>query len=229
MSDKLSIIIPYRDRKEHLNQFVPFINNYLNTHLQNDFNIIIVEQANSNKFNRGSLINIGFDLEKENCSYIAPHDVDLLPEISDYSKPDKPIHLAAYRSQKNYILEYDSFFGGVNLFLNEDFAKINGFSNYYSGYGAEDDDLYLRCVLILKVQPDRRFGRYTSLDHGYNYTPEDLRSNQIYYHNLRTNFNYDNYLTDGLTSIKYTVVDKKEDKDSKCIHYFVDFENCSKP
>ena len=63
MSDKLSIIIPYRDRKEHLNQFVPFMNSYLNTHLKNDFNIIIVEQANSNKFNRGSLINIGFDLE----------------------------------------------------------------------------------------------------------------------------------------------------------------------
>ena len=125
MNEKLSIIIPYRDRKNHLDEFIPYMNKFLKTNIQNEFNIIVVEQANDNLFNRGSLINIGFDLEKNNCTYIAPHDVDLLQEQSNYSKPINPTHLAAYRSQKNYILEYDSFFGGVNLFLNDDFAKLN--------------------------------------------------------------------------------------------------------
>ena len=106
MNEKLSIIIPYRDRKNHLDEFIPYMNKFLKTNIQNEFNIIVVEQANDNLFNRGSLINIGFDLEKNNCTYIAPHDVDLLPEQSNYSKPINPTHLAAYRSQKNYILEW---------------------------------------------------------------------------------------------------------------------------
>lgn len=229
MNEKLSIIIPYRNRKDHLDQFIPYMNNYLKLNINNDFNIIIVEQANANKFNRGTLINIGFDLEKTNCTYISPHDVDLLPEIGDYSKPNIPTHLAAYRSQKNYKLEYETFFGGVNLFTNEDFAKINGFSNYYSGYGAEDDDLYLRCVCVLQQTPERRFGKYTSLDHGYDYSPHDLISNQIYYYALKNKSNYDNISMDGLSTIKYNVIDKKESKDTNCIHYFVDFENYNKP
>jgi hypothetical protein len=228
MSEKLSIIIPYRNRKNHLDEFVPYMNDYLKSNIQNEFNIIIVEQANNNLFNRGSLINIGFDLEKNNCTYISPHDVDLLPEDGDYSLPTNPTHLAAYRSQKNYILEYDTFFGGVNLFLNDDFAKVNGFSNLYAGYGAEDDDLYLRCFMVLQKPIDRRYGRYRSLDHGYDYTPENLKSNQIYYHTLRTNNNYNNYLMDGLNTIKYNLIDKKEIKQLNYIHYFVDFENGTK-
>jgi len=225
MSEKLSIIIPYRNRKSHLDSFVPYMNNFLKTNIQNEFNIIIVEQANENLFNRGSLINIGFDLEKNNCTYISPHDVDLLPEQSDYSKPINPTHLAAYRSQKNYILEYDTFFGGVNLFINEDFIGVNGFSNLYAGYGAEDDDLRLRCSLILQKPIDRRFGRYQSLDHDYDYTPENLKNNQNYYYNLINDKNYNRHLIEGLNSIDYKIIDKKEFKELNYIHYFVDFKN----
>lgn len=37
-------------------------------------------------------------------------------------------------------------FGGVTMFTAEQFIAVNGFSNLYWGWGAEDDDLYLRTV-----------------------------------------------------------------------------------
>jgi len=225
MNHKLAIIVPYRNREEHLKQFVPFMTNFLNTNISCPFTIVVVEQANQEKFNRGTLINIGFDLIKNNCTYISPHDVDLLPETSDYSPPGCPTHLAAYRSQNNYILEYQSFFGGVNLFLNEDFQLVNGFSNVYCGYGAEDDDLRKRCVLC-NVPIQRKFGRYTSLHHTYEQVdPSDVENNKNYYYGLMhsgIDAAYNSGKTDGLNNLDYKVVDKTE---SDYIHYFVDFKN----
>lgn len=217
MNHKLAIIIPYRNRKEHLDQFVPYMKEFL-TNSNIDFSIVVVEQANENKFNRGKLINIGFDLEKNNCTYISPHDVDLLPESSDYSVPEVPTHLAAYRSQSNYRLEYDTFFGGVNLFLNEHFTLINGFSNLYPGYGAEDDDLFLRCVKK-GLRPIRREGRYKSLPHGYeNITDDMVKQNKNQYLTKMNDASSMN--NDGLTTLDYEVINKSEDD---FIHYKVNF------
>lgn len=217
---KLNILIPYRNRELHLVTFIPYINYYLKTNLDCNFQITIIEQNNKDLFNRGTLINIGYELEKNNSDYIAPHDVDLLPEDADYSISNVPIHLSAYRSQKKYILEYDTFFGGVNLFLNEHFEKINGFSNFYAGYGAEDDDLRVRCVLN-GLTPIRRNCSYTSLYHKpvSGATPEN---SQLYY-KIHQNNNNITMKYDGINSLKYTVDGKNEYKDY--IHYFVNFKN----
>jgi hypothetical protein len=219
---KLAVIVPYRNREEHLKQFVPYMNDYLKRTLKNDYSIVIVEQANFEKFNRGTLINIGYDLMKEKCGYISPHDVDLLPEDADYSQPEQPTHLAAYRSQANYKLEYVNFFGGVNLFLNDHFSLINGFSNCYAGYGAEDDDLLLRCS-IRGLTPIRRPARYTSLHHvGLELTKENR---EMYYSILNKNIS-PTIEVDGVNSLKYDVIDVVE---TDYIHYYVNFENATKP
>ena len=56
---KLGVIVPYRDREEHLKVFVPHLCEYL-TNSGIGFEIIVVEQGDSKPFNRGSLLNLGF-------------------------------------------------------------------------------------------------------------------------------------------------------------------------
>lgn len=84
---KVAIIVPYRDlhpaqrRAEHLRQFVPFMEAFLQKHGVTSFRVYIVEQSmDDRKFNRGKLLNVGFDLAKnEGCEAFLFHDVDLLP------------------------------------------------------------------------------------------------------------------------------------------------------
>ena len=142
---KLAIIVPYRDREEHLAQFVPHMEKFLS---DIDFKIFIVEQGNDRPFNRGWLINIGYDISsQQGYDYFCFHDVDMLPEddTCNYSWVDKPTHLAARLSKFNYRLVYPEYFSGVTLFNKEHFEWINGYSNKYWGWGFEDDDLLYRC------------------------------------------------------------------------------------
>ena len=144
---KLAIIVPYRDREEHLAKFVPHMEKFLSDK-ELDFKIFIVEQGNDRPFNRGWLINVGYDISsQQGFDYFCFHDVDMLPEddTCDYSWVDKPTHLASRLSKFNYRLVYPEYFSGVTLFNREHFEWINGFSNKYWGWGFEDDDLLYRC------------------------------------------------------------------------------------
>jgi hypothetical protein len=137
---KLGVIVPYRNRYEHLQEFKKSIVEYLESK-NIDFKIIIVEQDNAKLFNRGMLCNIGFiEAQKENCDYIVIHDVDMIPVDVDYSYSNVPVHLATDK------IPFESYFGGMTLFPTDVFEKINGFSNLYWGWGFEDDDLRYRCV-----------------------------------------------------------------------------------
>ena len=145
---KLGIVVPYRDREEHLSRFIPSIEDRLQSQNIVDYEIIIVEQANDLPFNRGWLCNIGFDISKQlKCDYVVFHDVDMLPEDEscDYSWVDRPTHLATKLSNNKYKLPYPEYFGGVTMFPVQHFEVINGFSNEYWGWGFEDDDLLYRC------------------------------------------------------------------------------------
>jgi len=137
---KLGVIVPYRNRYEHLQKFKKSVVKYLESK-NIDFKIIIVEQDNAKLFNRGMLCNIGFiEAQKENCDYIVIHDVDMIPVDVDYSYSNVPVHLATDN------IPFESYFGGMTLFPTDVFEKINGFSNLYWGWGFEDDDLRYRCV-----------------------------------------------------------------------------------
>lgn len=151
---KLGVIVPYRDREEHLKVFVPHLCEYL-TNSGIGFEIIVVEQGDSKPFNRGSLLNLGFlKAEKLGCDYVVFHDVDMLPRNVDYSYSSVPLELV-----KKVVLDTDrrfsvgtgdhiepNYFGGVTLFPVKAFEKINGYSNMYRGWGFEDDDLFRRCL-----------------------------------------------------------------------------------
>jgi hypothetical protein len=140
VSKKLGVIVPYRNRYNHLKQFLDYLPKYLSNN-KYDYVIIVVNQDNGTAFNRGMLCNIGFEKAKKlNCDYVVFHDVDMLPIKVDYSYSEFPVHLATDN------LPFESYFGGITLFSVEDFETINGFSNMYWGWGFEDDDLRYRCI-----------------------------------------------------------------------------------
>ena len=140
---KLGVIVPYRHRYPQLQLFKTRISKYLQDK-GIDYELIVVEQDDAKLFNRGKLLNIGYNYAKGlHCDYIVFHDVDMLPLGVDYSYSQIPIHLAT-----NFISQsdtkrtiFDTYFGGVTLFPIEVFELINGFSNEYWGWGFEDDDL----------------------------------------------------------------------------------------
>lgn len=192
---KLGIIIPYRDRLEHLDLFLK------NAKIFGDLNyeIIIVEQVEGKPFNRGKLLNIGFDLSKDSCDYFCFHDVDMLPKKIDYSYTQEPLHLACNVPQFS-----SYYYGGVNMLSKENFININGFSNEFWGWGGEDDDL-LKRVYKIGFPIKRRYCEYESLYH----KPNGPNHNN-YKNNLdRCRKDYD-YQSEGLNTLSYEIIDVKE-------------------
>ena len=207
MGKKISIVVPYRNREEHLKQFVPYMEEYL---IKDGipFHIYIIHQADDKPFNRAKLLNVGYK-ESEDSDYFAFHDVDMLPVDSDYSYVDCPTHLATRAEQFGFRLPYDGYFGGVTLFDKESFIKINGYSNEYWGWGAEDDDVLLRCS-IMGVSASRKDCGFTSLSHDRN-IPQDLYDKNLEkFRDLRLSPTKEKIFLDGLETLSYKKV--KEEK-----------------
>lgn len=120
------------------------------------FHIFIIEQSNDNRrFNRGKLLNIGFDLaKKQSASTYVFHDVDLIPSLDllQYYETEpvaSPVHIARvwnrYSDNRNY-------FGGIVAFSKHQFESINGFPNNFWGWGGEDDELIKRVKKVITTK-----------------------------------------------------------------------------
>lgn len=194
MEKKLSIIVPYRDRKEHLKIFLKIIKRKINV---SNYDILIVEQDNDKPFNRAKLLNIGFDFKKDESDYFCFHDVDMMPEDADYSYVTQPTHGISGLKPYGYGLSSNSYYGGVNFFNKEDFININGYSNEFWGWGGEDNDLLLR-IKTKGFSLHRRLGKYDTLPHdrASKDTPE-------YKKNVERITNTYDYNTDGLNTLEY--------------------------
>jgi len=95
-SKRLAIVVPYRDRPEHLARFVPHIASYFERDKldrQITVTINIIEQWGNAPFSRGRLANCGFLLTQEASDYVCIHDVDYLPMWADYSWTQNPARL----------------------------------------------------------------------------------------------------------------------------------------
>jgi len=145
---KLGVIVPYRNRREHLKEFSRRFIRYMER-VDIDYELIVINQDDAKLFNRGSLLNIGFKYaENLNCDYVVFHDVDMLPIQVDYSYSDVPLHLSTHFLKTEGYQDkevFDEYFGGVTMFPMEQFRKINGYSNKFWGWGYEDTDLLYRC------------------------------------------------------------------------------------
>lgn len=162
--------------------------------------ILIVHQEDSYHWNKGKLFNAAFNEMGKNYNHIILHDVDFIPNKSvDYSPCAVPTLLATECSQFGYGHCYPTFFGGVVGISAEHYKLINGFSNQFKGYGAEDDMLY-KSVIAKGLIPDKRYGnRFECFDH-----PRPKRDEE-YQHNLRV-LGQGRDFSDGLDSTTYKVI-----------------------
>lgn len=165
MTRRLGLVVPYRDRKENLDEFIPFMREFFAEPDQRDIacEILIVEQAPGLPFNRGAIKNIGYQYLAPTIDYVCFHDVDLLPLAADYHGPLMPTMVCFHG------LDFTSdfvrlLFGGVVLLQNAQFEAANGYSNAYWQWGYEDVDLRER-LLRRHLKPEHREGRFRKLPH----------------------------------------------------------------
>lgn len=198
----MKLIVPYRNRELHLAKFA------FHYHMMD---ILIVEQANNKLFNRGKLLNIGFNECKDDI--VCFHDVDLLcHEFEPYNKKVKgAVHLSGLCEQFNYRVPYATCFGGVTVFDAESFLKCNGFSNEFWGWGGEDDDLYNRTQLAgIDVRFDNH--KYYSLQHTKQPITDHYNVNKYLCTQTRKTWR-----ESGLNSFRYKVLGEREEFGLKII------------
>ncbi|KAM6470812.1 beta-1,4-galactosyltransferase 7 [Liasis olivaceus] len=141
---RLAVLVPFRERFEELLTFVPHMHRFL-SRKKIRHHIFILNQVDHYRFNRASLINVGFLESGNDTDYIAMHDVDLLPlnEELDYSFPAAgPFHVASPELHPLY--HYSTYVGGILLLTKQHYRMCNGMSNRFWGWGREDDEFYRR-------------------------------------------------------------------------------------
>jgi hypothetical protein len=155
LQDKYSIIIPYRDREEHLQLLLPRLQEVFK---DKNYEIIVSEQNNDDNFNLSNTQNVAAQFATGNI--IILHQVDYYPlDDVSYEILDQPTLPAKKGIFVNYDLtkrSYDDipegyrkwedsidegFYGGVIVMRKEHWDKINGLNPLYKGWGNEDEDL----------------------------------------------------------------------------------------
>lgn len=211
---KSIIIVPYRDnkfqdRKKQLDDFINFFKD-------KDIEIIIVEQSDDGKkFNRGKLLNIGYDVNKDKNIFIF-HDVDILPDdylLGLYNKTNgNAIHLAT--KNKQYGHNYN--FLGASLSVTKDIIKrTNGHPNNYWGWGGEDDNFRMRLV-INKVKINKLTkGEYSEMEHPPTRKIKDLTLQTPWENNIE-DIETGNWKNNGVNNLDYKIIDKKKITDKIC-------------
>ena len=223
------LIVPFRENKyqNRAEQLENFIRAYAPKEGPNasGLPILIVTQSDDGRgFNRGALLNIGFDFLARssgvNSSFdsFIMHDVDLVfpPEFVEkyYGSAGKGssrrqiIHYG--KTIKGYY-DYDNFLGGAIEFSRNAFERINGFPNHIYGWGGEDDALKVRIAneKITVYRPDE-----TKQEAMLSLAPGQAETKDI--PELVAKFKNEDLLLDesiwkinGLNSIHYTVLEEK--------------------
>ncbi|XP_048584719.1 beta-1,4-galactosyltransferase 7 isoform X2 [Nematostella vectensis] len=144
----LGVVVPYRNRFEELLEFVPHMNKFL-SEKKIRHRIFIMNQVDKHRFNRASLLNVGYLVARNECDYIVMHDVDLLPLNSKlfYGYPEKgPFHISSPHLHPKY--HYRTFVGGILMMTLEQFEKLyrHGKNAITTGYNTfkHDHDPQLR-------------------------------------------------------------------------------------
>jgi predicted glycosyltransferase involved in capsule biosynthesis len=197
-------------RKAQLEIFLEYYKEYVDA-------IFIIEQSQDGRpFNRGKLLNIGYELaSKSEANTFIFHDVDLLSSVDIlplyHRIPENPCHIARLWTSK---YNFYTFLGGIVSFDRDCFEKVNGFPNNFWGWGGEDDSLYNRIVsanLKLELPQDDRTDKSTPLIKDLYHKPEG-KSNPTEANKKKERILRDlkEWKRDGLNSLRYKILDFEE-------------------
>ncbi|XP_071522317.1 uncharacterized protein [Panulirus ornatus] len=202
---KVAVILPYRDRFQHLIIILSWLHPILRRQ-RLEYTIYVAEQGWNSTFNKGAVMNAGFmevwQRSDANCLFF--HDVDLLPEDDRniYSCSSQPRHLSACVDTLKYKLPYFVLVGGVLGMRTDHFLLVNGYSNKYWGWGGEDDDMGFRILQsgLTITRPPSTLARYTMIRHPKRRPLTWKIRGQL----LKTS--WQRYRQDGLNTLKYSLL-----------------------
>lgn len=202
------VLIPYRNRQEHLHYFinntVPLFEKWLpNT------KVVVLEQTDGKLFNRGALLNIGFKEYQNKTKYFFTHDVDI--------NPNETIVRKIYTDNRNDVYRiksaHDTSLGGVVKISHDVIFNINGFPNYIWGWGIEDRALYHRCRMRnvnITNNVDKDFHVLTHAPNGEVYIGEKKRISDMWRDNYISKLDENKKTTlimeSGLNNIEYKLI-----------------------
>jgi hypothetical protein len=215
---RLTVVIPLRNREAHLRELVPKLRETL-TAQRLQFRILVVEQDEGRLFNKGKLQNVGMQYAATETDYYCLHDVDMIPLEANYLAPSQPLRLVneletTWRGSSVFAPHY--FAGAITIRKDQVFAA-NGFSNEYWGWGKEDDDFHFRVLRAGFVCYFDTCGRYHDLPN-----PEDQRVRKrllrrpVYLQKNRARKSLllrglMNPASDGLSTLEYRLINKTDD------------------
>lgn len=177
---KYSIIIPYRNREEHLGILLPRLQEKF---ADKDYEIIVSEQGNEDNFQIATVNNIGF--REATGDVIVLHQVDYYPaDDVDYTFTGTVTLMGARalflgKDNASFRPEHDipggyrnfseaidpNFYGGVVMMSRDQFETINGLNPLYKGWGNEDEDLRERLKWANIPVTRQSIGTYFCLYH----------------------------------------------------------------
>lgn len=209
---------------------------YINSINGNNYIYVIIHQNNNYLFNKGSLINIAFNIMKtlnNSFDYIILHDIDIINELDkpfDYSYTPNIIQISGKIKNYKKIGEYVDTFkkkilrpycGGIIIINKHVFEYVNGFCNKFDGWGLEDVN-FINRIDSKAIVKNIRFGTFIS-----SINPRAI-NNPNYEYNKSISDNID--CEDGLSNIEYEIlhIEHKENKGNKgnkdIYNIYVDFK-----
>jgi len=207
------IIIPYRDRKAHLDIFIgealPLFEKYLSP-----FKVVVVEQEKGKQFNRGKLLNIGFTEYKHKTEYFFTHDVDILPKESCA----KDIYTKTGFDVLRIFTGNPQSLGGVCKFEHDSVFIVNGLPNNIWGWGIEDRAFFYRySILERTISPNlTRRNNHKLLSHPTNiltYHGDKKKINDLEEKMFKSpdpEEQIAHIMQSGLNNLEYTVVERED-------------------
>lgn len=184
----MTLYIPYRNRPDHLAQFIPHMRAYLP-----DARIVVIEPVADVEWNREALCNVA--CREYPDDFFVFHDVDFLALKVDYSPRIGITQLASSTIQRH------GYLGGVTMYDPETYKRAGGYHNEYWGGRAGDNEMSFN-LQRLGIPVLNRFGKFQMLPHP--------RSGPEFIPQLWDRAQQPREVQDQLGACKYEVVERRE-------------------